>query len=62
MQDPLNMLWQINAAAEFNRWCGIEVVTADKGSVVLALKWRNEFDQYAGYLHAGMIGALIDTA
>ncbi len=62
MQDPLNMLRQINASAEFNRWCGIEVVAADQGSVVLALVWRKEFGQYAGYLHAGMIGALIDTA
>lgn len=62
MQDPLDMLRQINRTAEFNRWCGIEVVAAEQGSVVLALEWRNEFGQYAGYLHAGMIGALIDTA
>ena len=62
MQDPLDMLRQINATAEFNRWCGIEVVAADKGSVVLALQWRKELGQYAGSLHAGLIATLIDTA
>jgi uncharacterized protein (TIGR00369 family) len=62
MQDPLTMLRQVNATAEFNRWSGIEVVSADQGSVVLAVEWRKEFGQYAGYLHAGMIAALIDTA
>jgi uncharacterized protein (TIGR00369 family) len=62
MQDPLTMLRQINATAEFNIWSGIEVVSADQGSAVLALAWRKEFGQYAGYLHAGMIAALIDTA
>lgn len=62
MTEPLEMLRTINASAEFNHWCGIEVVSADKGSVELAVKWRKEFGQYAGFLHAGLIGALIDTA
>ena len=62
MTEPLEMLRTINASAEFNRWCGIEVVSADKGSVELTVKWRKEFGQYAGFLHAGLIGALIDTA
>jgi uncharacterized protein (TIGR00369 family) len=62
MTEPLEMLRKINASAEFNRWCGIEVVSADKGSVELAVQWRKEFGQYAGFLHAGLIGALIDTA
>ena len=27
------MLQQINAMAEFNRWCGIEVTVAEPGAV-----------------------------
>jgi len=26
------------------------------------LAWRREFGQYSGFLHAGIVGALIDTA
>jgi uncharacterized protein (TIGR00369 family) len=26
------------------------------------MRWRNEVGQYRGFLHAGLIGALIDTA
>lgn len=62
MEDPLEMLRKINAKAKFNGWCGLEVVRADQGSVELSIQWREEFGQYAGYLHAGLIGALIDTA
>jgi uncharacterized protein (TIGR00369 family) len=62
MTQQLQTLRELNATAEFNRWCGIEVVSAKKGSVELAIKWKKEFGQYAGYLHAGLIGALIDTA
>jgi uncharacterized protein (TIGR00369 family) len=60
--EQLETLRQLNTRAEFNRWCGIEVVSADKGNVELAIEWRKEFGQYAGYLHAGLIGTLIDTA
>ena len=52
----------INDTAPFNRWCGIEVVSAEPGSAVIAMPWRAEAGQYAGFLHAGLIGALIDTA
>jgi uncharacterized protein (TIGR00369 family) len=52
----------INASAAFNRWAGFEVERAEAGEVALALVWRDEFGQYAGFLHAGMVGALIDTA
>lgn len=62
MTDPLAMLRNINSSAAFNRWCGIEVVHAEAGAVELAVPWRTDFGQYAGYLHAGLIGALIDTA
>ena len=60
--DPLTLLRTINAAAAFNRWAGIEVSAADAGTVELRLRWREEFGQYAGFLHAGVVTALIDTA
>ena len=28
----------------------------------LALKWKDELGQYSGFLHAALIGGLIDTA
>lgn len=52
----------INALAAFNRWAGFEVVSASAGEVELRMPWREEAGQYSGFLHAGLIGALIDTA
>lgn len=60
--DHLAQLREISARAPFNVWAGIEVAAAESGSVTLTLPWREELGQYSGYLHAGMIGALIDTA
>jgi hypothetical protein len=59
---PLEMLKKINAMAEFNRWCGIEVTVAEPGVVEIQMPWRAEVGQYSGFLHAGLIGTLIDTA
>lgn len=58
----LSTLREINAAAAFNRWAGFEVVGASAGRVELRMSWRDEVGQYSGFLHAGLIGALIDTA
>ncbi|MBC5766526.1 PaaI family thioesterase [Ramlibacter albus] len=52
----------INETAAFNRYFGIEVVSAESGRVEIAMPWRPEAGQYSGFLHAGMVGALIDTA
>lgn len=60
--DTLGRLRAINATAAFNRWCGIEVVAAQAGSATIEMPWRPEAGQYAGFLHAGLVGALIDTA
>jgi uncharacterized protein (TIGR00369 family) len=60
--DPLALLRGINATSAFNRWCGIEVLAAAEGRAEIAVDWRPELGQYAGFLHAGLIGALIDTA
>ncbi|MBD5606613.1 MAG: PaaI family thioesterase, partial [Candidatus Eremiobacteraeota bacterium] len=32
------------------------------GEVEMHLPWRDEFGQYSGFLHAGVVGALLDTA
>ncbi|GGC79751.1 PaaI family thioesterase [Chelatococcus reniformis] len=52
----------INGSAAFNRWAAFAVADAGPGRAELHLAWREEFGQYAGFLHAGMLGALIDTA
>lgn len=60
--DPLALVRSINATAAFNRWCGIEVLAAGEGRAEIAIDWREDLGQYAGFLHAGLVGALIDTA
>jgi uncharacterized protein (TIGR00369 family) len=60
--DPLAQIRALNQTAAFNRWCGIEVISAEAGKVEIAMPWRQDVGQYAGFLHAGLIGALIDTA
>ncbi|VVM55566.1 hypothetical protein PS645_00983 [Pseudomonas fluorescens] len=59
----LDTLKQINSTSAFNRWAGFEVTRAERGEVELTLAFRPvDMAQYAGFLHAGMIGALLDTA
>ena len=60
--DHLRLLQEINATAQFNQWAGLEVRSAEKGQVELALRWKAELGQYSGFLHAGLIAGLIDTA
>ncbi|KKN95219.1 hypothetical protein LCGC14_0180320 [marine sediment metagenome] len=65
MQSDNNVLEKLSAVsklAAFNQWLGLEVVSAEPGAVELHLPWRSDFGQYSGFLHAGIIGALIDTA
>ena len=60
--EPLTLIRGINASAAFNRWCGIEVLSAGEGRAEIAMPWRDDVGQYSGFLHAGLLGALIDTA
>lgn len=60
--DLVLKLLQVNASATFNRWAGFEIVSAEPGRVELRMSWKEEAAQYAGFLHAGLVGALIDTA
>lgn len=59
----LSTLKQINSTSAFNRWAGIEVIRAEPGEADLSMAFRaDDMAQYAGFLHAGLIGALLDTA
>lgn len=59
---PLETLQAINSRAAFNLWSGFEVVSAAAGEAEIVMPWRPEAGQYSGFLHAGIIGALLDTA
>lgn len=61
-QDHVQSLSQLNQLAAFNRWCGFEVMEAEPGRAVIGMDWRPEVAQYTGFMHAGVVGALIDTA
>jgi uncharacterized protein (TIGR00369 family) len=60
--EPLAFIRSINDTSAFNRWCGIQVDSAEAGKVQISMPWRADLGQYAGFLHAGLIGTLIDTA
>ncbi|MGE8190384.1 PaaI family thioesterase [Pseudomonas sp. NPDC086278] len=58
----LDTLKHINSTSAFNRWAGVEVTRAEPGEAELSMAFREaDMAQYAGFLHAGMIGALLDT-
>ncbi len=61
-EDVRLRLQEASARAAFNGWLGLEVDHAADGEVELSLPWRPEFGQYSGYLHAGIVAGLIDTA
>jgi uncharacterized protein (TIGR00369 family) len=60
--DLLARLRAINDTAAFNRWFGIDLVAAHPGTATISMPWRDEAGQYSNFLHAGLIGALVDTA
>ncbi len=59
----LEKLRQLTTTASFNQWAGLEVVRVEDRECELRMVWRPEdMGQYAGFLHAGVIAALLDTA
>ena len=58
----LSRLREISKEAAFNGWLGIEIFAAKPGEVELRLPWRQDFGQYSGFMHAGIVAGLIDTA
>ena len=62
MIEKKELIEKVNSMSEFNKWCGIKVLSATEGAVEIQIEWRKEMGQYSGFLHAGLIGTLIDTA
>jgi uncharacterized protein (TIGR00369 family) len=61
-RDLASELAAICNKAPFNVWLGLEIVAADPGEVEISMPWRSEAGQYSGFLHAALIGGLLDTA
>jgi uncharacterized protein (TIGR00369 family) len=63
VSDPFDVerLRALNGTAGFNACLDMHVVKAAHGEAELSLAWRKEFGQYSGFLHAGVIPALLDT-
>lgn len=51
-----------NASLPFNRWAGIEVLSADREEVVLRLERRDDLCQNVGGLHAALIAGVLENA
>lgn len=62
MADAADLLRAAHQAAALHRWMGLELVSAGDGAAAVELAWRDEFGQFAGFLHAGLIAAVLDTA
>jgi uncharacterized protein (TIGR00369 family) len=58
----LQDLVAINCSARLNRLAGFNVTAGEAGAAEIVMYWNDDFTQYAGHLHAGMIAALLDTA
>jgi uncharacterized protein (TIGR00369 family) len=61
-QRSLDAMRAYSRTSGFNVLHGIEIERAASGEAELSMPWRPEAGQYQGFLHAGLIGALIDTA
>jgi uncharacterized protein (TIGR00369 family) len=60
--DLLARLRKLSKLAQFNNWLDLEITAAEPGIIEMRLRWRDEFGQYNGFLHAGIVCALLDTA
>jgi uncharacterized protein (TIGR00369 family) len=60
--DIVAALHAANETSAFCQWCGIQITEAMLGRIVLRVHWRAEFGQYFGYMHAGVVAGLMDTA
>jgi uncharacterized protein (TIGR00369 family) len=61
-RDLRSELTAICGKAAFNVWSGLEIIAAEPGEVEISMPWRDEAGQYSGFMHAALIGGLIDTA
>lgn len=58
----LEQIQALSDTAAFNSWSAFEVLSAQDGFAEVAMTPRAEHGQYSGFLHAGVVAALIDTA
>jgi uncharacterized protein (TIGR00369 family) len=58
----LGQMRAVNLASPFNSWAGFDLISAADGKAEIGLTARPQLLQHAGFLHAGVVGALIDTA
>ncbi len=55
-------LERVNASASFNRWAEFSVESAGAGRCAMRMPWRPECGQYSGFLHAGVVAAILETS
>ena len=58
----LTQIRAFNDTAAFNRSFGFSVESVAPGAAEISMPWKAEAGQYSGFLHAGLVGGLIDTA
>ena len=63
-QESEEVLARLRAAVTtgLDGWMGLDLVSAGGGKAELAVATRPELLQHAGFLHAGVLGALIDRS
>jgi uncharacterized protein (TIGR00369 family) len=50
------------AASPFHTWAGMEVVSAARGAVTIAMELEERHVNLQGFVHGGMLAILADTA
>lgn len=50
------------AASPFHTWAGMEVVSAARGAVTVAMELQERHANLQGFIHGGMLSILADTA
>jgi uncharacterized protein (TIGR00369 family) len=56
----MELLKKVTAASGFTHSAGVEVVTAEVGSVTLELAKKPELLQFSGFFHGGVLAGLAD--
>ena len=62
MSGTLALLRGVVAATPFDVWMGLDLVEACDGRAVVRISGRPDLLQQSGFLHAGIIAALIDRS
>lgn len=65
MSDDEDLLQELRArlaASPFHTWAGMEVVSAGRGAVAVAMDLEERHVNLQGFVHGGMLAILADTA